>query len=67
MAIRAARNIARDSKGIKDGEFIVPKSAHFSFKKAADMLNLRIVEADLDDNYKIPGAGRKCADQAGPA
>ena len=53
MAIRAARNHARKYKGIVDGEIIVPKSAHFSFKKAADMLNLKIVEADLDDNYKI--------------
>ena len=53
MAIRAARNHARKYKGITDGEIIVPASAHFSFKKAADMLNLRIVEADLDDNYKI--------------
>ncbi|MBR3139857.1 MAG: tyrosine decarboxylase MfnA [Methanobrevibacter sp.] len=53
MAIRAARNHARKYKGIIDGEIIIPASAHFSFKKAADMLNLRIVEADLDDNYKI--------------
>ena len=53
MAIRAARNHARKYKGIKNGEIILPASAHFSFKKAADMLNLKIVEAKLDDNYKI--------------
>lgn len=53
MAIRAARNHARKYKGIKNGEIIIPRSAHFSFKKAADMMNLKIVEADLDDNYKI--------------
>ena len=53
MAIRAARNHARKYKGIIDGEIIIPASAHFSFKKAADMLNLNIVEAGLDDNYKI--------------
>ncbi|WP_298500181.1 tyrosine decarboxylase MfnA [uncultured Methanobrevibacter sp.] len=53
MAIRAARNHARKYKGIVDGEIIIPKSAHFSFKKAADMLNLKIVEAQLDENYKI--------------
>ena len=52
MAIRAARNHARKYKGIVDGEIIIPESAHFSFKKAADMLNLKIVEAELDD-YKI--------------
>ena len=53
MAIRAARNHARKYKGIKHGEIIIPNSAHFSFKKAADMLNLKIVEAELDENYKI--------------
>ena len=53
MAIRAARNHARKYKGIKNGEIIIPASAHFSFKKAADMLNLKIVEAQLDENYKI--------------
>lgn len=53
MAIRSARNMARDSKGIEDGELIVPKSAHFSFKKAADMLNLDLIRVDLDDNYRI--------------
>ncbi len=53
MAIRAARNMARDNKGIKNGELIVPKSAHFSFKKAADMLNLKLLRVDLDENYRI--------------
>ena len=53
MAIRAARNHARKYKGIVDGEIILPDSAHFSFKKAADMLNLKIVEVSIDDNYKI--------------
>ena len=53
MAIRAARNLARDNKGIKNGEFIVPKSAHFSFKKAADMLDLKLIRVDLDENFRI--------------
>lgn len=53
MAIRAARNYARKYNGITEGEIILPSSAHFSFKKAADMLNLKIVEAKLDDNYKM--------------
>ncbi|WP_407421217.1 tyrosine decarboxylase MfnA [Methanobrevibacter sp.] len=53
MAVRAARNHARKYKGIVDGEIIIPSSAHFSFKKAADMLNLKIVEANLDENYKM--------------
>ena len=53
MAMRAARNHARKYKGIVDGEIIIPESAHFSFKKAAAMLNLNIVEAKIDENYKI--------------
>ena len=53
MAIRAARNLARDNKGIRKGELIVPKSAHFSFKKAADMLDLKLIRVDLDENYRI--------------
>lgn len=53
MAVRAARNHARKYKGIVDGELIIPCSAHFSFKKAADMLNLKIVEVNLDENYKM--------------
>ena len=60
MAIRSARNLARDNKGIENGEMIVPKSAHFSFKKAADMLNLKLIRVDLDENYLID---TKCVEE----
>ena len=53
MAMRAARNWARRVKGVKDPEVVVPKSAHFSFKKAADMLCLKLMEADLDEDYRV--------------
>ena len=62
MAMRAIRNLAREEKniGVIDNykeyiipEVIVPKSAHFSFKKAADILNLKLVVADLDENYRV--------------
>lgn len=49
MAMRAARNYA----GISNPEIIVPKSAHFSFKKAADILCLELKEAELDENYRV--------------
>jgi len=49
MAMRAARNMRR----IKDPEIIVPRSAHFSFKKAADMLCLDLKMAELDENYRM--------------
>ncbi len=54
MAMRAARNTARKNNSvIKNPEIIIPKSAHFSFKKAADMLCLTIKEAELDYNYRV--------------
>jgi len=61
MAIRAARNLARKEKNIGNIDFdeyivpevVVPKSAHFSLEKAADILNLKLVEADLDENYRV--------------
>ncbi len=54
MAMRAARNISRQKNPkICNPEIIVPKSAHFSFKKAADMLCLTINEAEIDDNYRM--------------
>jgi tyrosine decarboxylase / aspartate 1-decarboxylase len=49
MAMRAARNISN----VMEPEIIVPRSAHFSFKKAADILCLKIREAELDNNYCV--------------
>jgi len=54
MAMRAARNTARQKNPeIRNPEIIIPKSAHFSFKKAAEMLCLTIREAELDGNYRM--------------
>ena len=47
MAMRAARNLRR----IKNPQIIVPRSAHFSFKKAADLLCMDLKEAELDENF----------------
>ncbi|MBC7118682.1 MAG: tyrosine decarboxylase MfnA, partial [Methanobacteriaceae archaeon] len=49
MAMRAARNI----KGLVKPEIIVPKSAHFSFKKAAEILRLNLKEAALGPDYRV--------------
>ena len=49
MAMRAARNM----RNLKHPEIIVPRSAHFSFKKAADMLCLDLKMADLDPDYRM--------------
>jgi len=49
MGMRAARNMSGSDKP----EIIVPKSAHFSFKKAAEILRLELKEAALDENYRV--------------
>ena len=49
QAIRAARNEA----GKKDGNIIVPASAHFSFDKIGDLLCLEVRKAELDPELKV--------------
>lgn len=49
LAMWAARNLAKK----KCGEVIVPVSAHYSFDKAADLLNLKLIKVNLDSNYKM--------------
>ncbi|MDF0589634.1 tyrosine decarboxylase MfnA [Candidatus Methanocrinis natronophilus] len=49
QAIRAARN----GYSFRDGNIVVPKSAHFSFDKIGDLLSLDIRKADLDDDLKV--------------
>jgi tyrosine decarboxylase/aspartate 1-decarboxylase len=47
QAVRAARNLA-DS----DVNIVAPESAHFSFQKAADVLDVELRLAALDDDYR---------------
>jgi len=49
QAIRAARN----SADFRDGNIVVPRSAHFSFDKIGDLLSLEIRKADLDGDLKV--------------
>ncbi|HII06489.1 MAG TPA: tyrosine decarboxylase MfnA [Methanotrichaceae archaeon] len=49
QAIRAARN----AHNFRDGNIVVPKSAHFSFDKIGDLLRLEIRKADLDEDLKV--------------
>jgi len=49
QAIRAARNEA----GKKNGNIVVPASAHFSFDKIGDLLCLEVRKAELDDDLKV--------------
>jgi tyrosine decarboxylase/aspartate 1-decarboxylase len=49
QAIRAARSASR----VRDGNIVVPASAHFSFDKIADLLNLEVRKADLDEILRV--------------
>ncbi len=49
QAIRAARN----ATGIRGGNVVVPRSAHFSFDKIGDILRLEVRKADLDEELKV--------------
>jgi len=49
QAIRAARNEA----GRRDGNIVVPASAHFSFDKIGDLLCLEVRKARLDEKLRV--------------
>ncbi|MGC9780570.1 MAG: tyrosine decarboxylase MfnA [Candidatus Heimdallarchaeota archaeon] len=49
----AARNWSRKVKGINNGKIIFPKSAHVSFEKAADILNLNSDWVSLTEDYQV--------------
>ncbi|WP_297435628.1 tyrosine decarboxylase MfnA [Thermococcus sp.] len=49
LAVRAFRNLA----GVEEPELILPKSAHFSFLKAGEMLGVKLVWAKLRKDYSV--------------
>jgi len=49
----AARNWARKEKEIQTGTLILPRSAHVSFEKALDLLNLKPHWIDLDEHFQM--------------
>lgn len=49
LALWVARNLARN----KRREVIVPVSAHCSFDKAADLLNLELIKVKLNDRFQM--------------
>jgi tyrosine decarboxylase/aspartate 1-decarboxylase len=53
QAVRAARNLARDERRV-DGtpNVVAPESAHFSFHKAADVLQVELRTVPVDDEYR---------------
>ena len=53
MAMRIARNIGRTKIRGGTPEVIIPTSAHASFDKAADLLGIRLVRVNLDQEYRV--------------
>jgi tyrosine decarboxylase/aspartate 1-decarboxylase len=49
MALLAARN----GKKVNNPEVILPKSAHFSFTKICNLLNLKPIYVGLDNSFKV--------------
>ncbi|MCP8317653.1 MAG: tyrosine decarboxylase MfnA [archaeon] len=49
MAMWVARNLARKDRP----EVIAPKSAHFSFDKATDLLGLKLVKIELNEHFQV--------------
>ncbi|MDY6958923.1 MAG: tyrosine decarboxylase MfnA [Halobacteriota archaeon] len=49
QAIRAARNLVRKEKP----NMVISESAHFSFDKIADILQLEVRRATLDENFMV--------------
>jgi len=49
VALWAARNLANK----EHGEVIVPVSVHYSFDKAADLLNLKLIKVKLNHNFQM--------------
>jgi tyrosine decarboxylase/aspartate 1-decarboxylase len=49
IALWTARNLAKKEKG----EVVVPVSAHYSFDKACDLLNLKLVKVKLNERFQM--------------
>ena len=57
MALLAARNMAQVSRP----EVVLPESAHFSFTKICNLLNLKPVYAGLDSSFRVDSSSvEKC-------
>jgi tyrosine decarboxylase/aspartate 1-decarboxylase len=52
QAIRAIRN-RRRKEGLRAMNIIVPATAHFSFEKIGDLLNLEVRQASVDDLLRV--------------
>ena len=68
QAVRSARNRHREEDGVRGGgdvNVVAPESAHFSFNKAAAVLDVELRTIPLDDDYRAdPDAVAAAVDDA---
>ena len=56
-AVKAARERAREERGITEPEMVVPSSAHAAFHKAAHYFGLRLHKVDVLDDWRADVEG----------
>lgn len=61
LAMRSHRDWARDTKGIRSPELVVPSTAHAAFDKAAQYFGLKIVKVPVGPDYRADVAATKKA------
>ncbi len=52
MAVKTARDRAREERGVAKPELLAPRSAHPAFAKAAKYLGLELVQVPLRDDFR---------------
>lgn len=53
LAMKTYRDMARDKKGIRRPEMVVPETAHAAFDKAAQYFGIKLVKAKIDPDFKV--------------
>jgi len=52
LAMKTYRDWAREMKGIRNPEMIVPSTAHAAFDKASQYFNIKMKRIQVDANFK---------------
>jgi len=53
LAVKTYRDMARDKKGIKKPEMVIPVTAHVAWEKGAHYFDVKPVRAPLDSDYRV--------------
>jgi sphinganine-1-phosphate aldolase len=61
LAMKSYRDLARETKGIKHPEMIVPVTAHVAFDKAAHYFGIKIIRIGIDENFRADWIAAKNA------